>query len=428
MPVRPRPRIVSGSFREVTRVTRPRVVGSITLGHGANEFFSIAFPPIIPILVSDLGISYAQAGFLLTVFFIMYSVFQLPAGMVGDRIGKKRMLVVGLAVMSGGILLASIAPSYTVLLVAQAIAGIGGSTFHPTGMALISDVERPGTEGKAMGVFGFGGVIGTISSPVLIGGLAVLVSWRVALGVAAVLGVVITVMFIPLFRDPGSHRSDDGVQRPNGGRSPTVRERLSSFKAVVDLHLTWGVIVLFFATFFLALETRALHGFTTAYIAAETGGSTSIGNLVFFALLVGAGLASLWAGSLADRFDRGTIGGLAAVATAVLVGATIFVARVLGGLSIGLSLGILGVWFFLIGIAVYACFPVKNAIISEQSQREFSGSFFGVMQTASAIGSALGPAVFGVLATEWGVIAAYPAIASVSIIVAGLFFLLSILT
>lgn len=427
MRVRPRPRTVQWPLRDVTRVARPRVVGSITLGHGANEFFSIAFPPIIPILVSDLGISYAQAGFLLTVFFVMYSVFQLPAGLVGDRIRKKRMLVVGLAVMSGGILLASLAPDYTVLLVAQAIAGIGGSTFHPTGMALISDVETTDTEGKAMGVFGFGGVIGTIASPVVIGGVAVLVNWRIALGIAAVLGIVVTVLFIPLFRDPGMHQTKDSVQRPDGGRSPTIRERISAFKAVVDLHLTWGIVVLFFATFFLSLETRALHGFTTAYIAAETGGSTSIGNLVFFALLVGAGLASLWAGSLADRFERGTIGGLAAIATAVLVGATIFVARILGDLSVGLSLGILGVWFFLIGIAVYACFPVKNALISEQSQREFSGSFFGVMQTASAIGSALGPAVFGVLATKWGVIAAYPAIATASIIVAGLFFLLAVL-
>ena len=129
------------------------MVGSISLGHGANEFFSVALPPIIPLLVTDLGISYAQAGFLLTIFFVMYSIFQLPAGVLADRVGKKRLLVAGLAGMSGGIALAATAGSYETLLIAQAIAGISGSTFHPTGMSLISDVETGSTEGKAMGVF-----------------------------------------------------------------------------------------------------------------------------------------------------------------------------------------------------------------------------------------------------------------------------------
>lgn len=419
--------IVPWSLRAVTDVSRPRVIGPITLGHGVNEFFSIAFPPIIPLLVTDLGITYAQAGLLLTVFFVMYSVFQLPAGVVGDRIGKKRILVGGLAVMSGGVFLASIAGSYGVLLVAQAIAGIGGSTFHPTGMALISDVESVETEGRAMGVFGFGGVIGTIASPVLIGGLAVLVDWRVALGTAAVIGGGVTVVFVLLFRDPKLGSRGPRGRQPDGGRSITVKGGRSAVKDLVTIPVTRGVAVLFFATLFLALETRAIHGFTTAYIAAETGGSTSVGNLVFFALLVGGGVSSLVAGSLADRFDRGTVGGLAALATAVLIGATLFVARILGEYSALVGLGVLGGWFFLIGLAVYACFPVKNAIVSEESQRGYSGSLFGVIQTASAIGSAVGPAVFGVLATRWGVIAAYPAIAVVSVVVAGLFFLLTVL-
>lgn len=413
-----------GSLRDVTAVSRPRVVGSVTLGHGANEFFSIAFPPIIPILVSDLGISYAQAGLLLTVFFVMYSLFQLPAGILSDWIGKKRLLVLGLAVMSSGILLASLAHRYEILLAAQAIAGIGGSTFHPTGMALISDVESVGTEGKAMGVFGFGGVIGTIASPVLIGGLAVTTSWRIALGAAAAFGVIITLLFVAVYADD-DHRSSRRQPRADGGRWSPGRTIIQLIRRRIGVPFTRGVIVLFVATLFLSLETRAIHTFTTAYIAAETGGSTSVGNLGFFALLVGGGVSSLGAGSLADRVDRGVIGGLAAIATAILVGATIFVAKEFGGLAPRALLGVLIIWFFFIGVAVYACFPVKNAIVSEHSHRAFSGSLFGVIQTASAIGSAIGPALFGVLATRWGVVAAYPAIAVISFVVAGLFFALT---
>jgi hypothetical protein len=46
-----------GPFSRMTTVSRPRVVGPITVGHGVNEFFSIVLPPIIPLLVSDLGIT-----------------------------------------------------------------------------------------------------------------------------------------------------------------------------------------------------------------------------------------------------------------------------------------------------------------------------------------------------------------------------------
>ena len=359
----------------------------------------------------------------------MYSIFQLPAGMLADRIGKKRLLVAGLGGMSGAIALAATAGSYEVLLLAQAIAGISGSTFHPTGMSLISDVESERTEGKAMGVFGFGGMVGTMASPVLIGGLAVLAGWRIALASAAILGVVITLVFIPLFSEP----SDDGPAdntgnerqpRPDGGRF-SLRNPLRSVMDLLNVPLTQGIVVLFCVTVLISLQSRAIQTFTTSYIAAGTGGSASIGNLGFFALLFGGSLSSLWAGSLSDRFDRGSLGVIAALGTAVLVGATVFVAHLPSEIPPELLFVVLAVWFFVIGAVMYACVPVKNALISGQAEREFSGSLFGVIQTASAIGSASGPAVFGVLATEWGISAAYPAIAVVSFILAVLFFVLS---
>lgn len=413
------------------------MVGSISLAHGANEFFSVALPPIIPLLVNDLGISYAQAGFLLTIFFVMYSIFQLPAGMLADRIGKKRLLVVGLGGMSGAIALAATAESYETLLVAQAIAGISGSTFHPTGMSLISDVETTSTEGKAMGVFGFGGMVGTMASPVLIGGLAVVAGWQVALGAAALVGIVITLVFIPLFSEPNDDDPADGSAadapdehqpRPDGGRSFSFRNPLQSIMQLLNVPLTRGIAVLFCVTVLISLQSRAIQTFTTSYIAAGTGGSASIGNLGFFALLLGGSLSSLWAGSLSDRFDRGSLGVVAALGTALLVGATVFVARLPAGVPVELLFFFLAIWFFVIGAVMYACVPVKNALISEQAEREFSGSLFGVIQTASAIGSASGPAVFGVLATNWGISAAYPAIATVSLTLAALFFVLSRLT
>ncbi len=415
-----------GSLRELTAVSQPRAVGSITLAHGANEFFSIAFPPIIPFLVSDLGITYAEAGFLLTIFFIMYSVFQLPAGILSDWVGKKILLIVGLAIMTGGILLATTAPNYEILLVAQAIAGIGGSTFHPTGMALISDIETGGTEGKAMGVFGFGGVLGTMASPIVIGGLAALADWRLALIGATVLGGVVLVIFTLAFNESALEQAGHDEVETDGGRSFTVSNIWRILKGLLSIPLTRGVIIIFCVTFFLSMMMRATSTFTTSYIAAEVGGSASVGNFGFFVLLVGGGVSSLGAGGLADRFNRSRLGGIAAVGTAVLIGTTVFVSQLITSLQTEIAYILLAVWFFLIGAMMYALSPVKNAIIADQSEREFSGSLFGVIQTGSAVGSAAGPAAIGVLATKWGVIAAYPAIAVIALVIAGLFFVLSL--
>ena len=409
-------------IQRVTDVDEPRIVGPITASHGINEFFSIVIPPVIPLLITDLGITYGQAGFLLTIFFLMYSVFQLPAGVVADWVGKTRLMIVGLVGMTGGILLAGMAPNYEALLVAQTITGISGSTFHPTGMSIISDVESGATEGKAMGVFGFGGTVGTMAAPLVVGGLAAVAGWRAALVGAAVLGGGLTIFVVYAML---SANSTTPSIRADGGS--TVRRRLRSIRDVAGVLMTREIGLLCLITLFLSLQHRAIQTFTTSYIAAETGASVSISNLAFFTLLAGGSVASLWAGELADRVDRRYIGIGTAIATGILVGATIAVTRLASAVPSSLLIAGLAIWFAAIGFAMYASYPVKNALISREADSAYSGSLFGVVQTGSALGSASGPAVFGVLATEWGVVAAFPAIAGVSLVLALLFGVLVLL-
>jgi MFS family permease len=352
----------------------------------------------------------------------MYSLFQLPAGVVADRVGKRRIMLVGLLVMSAGVFLSSTADAYGTLLVGQAVAGIGGSTFHPTGMSIISDVETGATEGKAMGIFGFGGALGTLAAPLLVGGLAVVVGWQVALAGAALVGLVATLAVVPVLSDTTDGRPS---LRTDGSRPASLSGLVRVVGTVLSIPLTRGTVLLFSMTLMLSLQHRAIQTFTTSYVVAETGTSLSLGNLTFFALLLGGSVSSLWAGDLADRVDRARLGVAMSLATALLVGSTLFVPRVLDGLPVGLLLAVFAVWFGVVGVTTYACYPVKNALISERADAAFSGSLFGVMQTASALGSASGPAIFGTLADRWGVATTFPAIAAVSAVLAALFVLLT---
>ena len=438
------------SLRSVTAVSQPRNVGLISGAHGINEFFSIVLPPIIPLLVTELDITYAQAGFLLTVFFAMYSIFQFPAGLIADRIGKKRLLVGGLVGMSVGILLASTAQSYEMLILSQILAGVSGSTYHPSGMSLISDIETSATEGRAMGIFGFGGMVGTAAAPVIVGGLAVLFDWRVALAAAAASGLLGAIVFFRYFEDTtaGDDSTANRVQH-DGGESeasrssasdsapPSVRERLGRLRngsvrgglarvrETVGIPLTASILLLVATTILVSLQTRAIMTFTTSYLFLYTGESTSLANLGFLAMLVAGSLSSLWAGGLADRFNRGRLGIVVTLTTGLLLGATLFVGPLSELVSQWPLYAILLGWFFVLGIAMYAVVPIKNAIISGVSEEEFSGSLFGVTQTGSAIGSTTGPALFGYLATEMSMAVAYPLIAIVSVLLALVFVALS---
>ncbi|MFB6303408.1 MAG: MFS transporter [Haloferacaceae archaeon] len=424
---------------EYRDVRHPRNVGLISLSHGINEFYTLVLPPIIPLLVADLGITYAQAGFLLTVFFVMYSLFQLPAGLVADRVGKKRVLVLGLLAMAGSLAVASTARSYEVLVAAQALAGISGSTYHPTGMSLVSDLETETTEGKAMGVFGFGGMLGTAAAPAAVGGLASVFDWRAALLAAALGGVLVTLAFQVLFRERDAGMDSepaDGTERspePDGGSAGTrpadgdagtmarVRDRLAR---VVQFRVTPGVVVLTAVTLLISLQLRALHTFATGFLVDGVGQSTSAANGAFAVLLAASAVASIWVGGLADRFDRCRLGAVAAGGTSLLLAATFLLTRVdmPGGL---LTTGLLVGAFGLLGMVLYGCMPVKNALISEYATADSSGSLFGVTQTASAVGSAVGPVLFGYVATETGIGVAFPLIAAVSLLIGVGFLLLS---
>lgn len=418
---------------EYRDIRHPRNVGLISVSHGVNEFYSIVLPPVIPLLVADFDITYAQAGLLLTVFFVMYSVFQLPAGLVADRIGKKRLLVLGLAGMAGSLVLASAAGSYEALLAAQALGGISGSTYHPTGMSLVSDLESGATEGKAMGVFGFGGMLGVAGAPLGVGGVAAVFGWRAALVAAAAGGLVFVAAFQLLFREPDRPDETDAEPAPeaDGGRDPEptggglvarARDRLA---ATLRFRITPPVVVLALLTLFISLQLRALHTFATGFLVDGVGRSTSVANGLFFVMLAASAVASIWVGGLADRLDRRLLGTAAAGVTTLILGGMFFL-TVGDGLGGGLpTTALLAGAFALLGFAVYGCSPVKNALISEYATEESSGGLFGVTQTTSAVGSAVGPAVFGYVATDAGIGVAFPLVAAVSVLVAAGFLLLA---
>ncbi|MFB6304483.1 MAG: MFS transporter [Haloferacaceae archaeon] len=401
--------------RRALTVEYPRQVWLVTAAHGVNEFYSVALPPILPLLVSDFGLTYGQAGALVTVFFAMYSVFQLPAGMLADRIGQQRLLSGGMVLLGAGLFVVANAGSYPVMLAGQALAGVGGSTYHPSGMSLISDLEAGETEGRAMGIHGLGGVAGMALAPVLVGGVASLGGWRLALTVAALVGVAYAGCFTLLFSMPASFETRevaDGGAEANPEATAAGRGLRERVRAAVAVPLAWWVVGLFAVNFLISFEIGSVRTFAPTYLFERLANSSSVANAIYFVMLVGAGAASIGAGNLADRFDRRRAGAAALAVSALALGATALVPA-----RPELMLG----WFLLLGVVLYAASPMKNALTAAYSERESSGSLFGVMLSASSLGGATGPFLLGLVAERIGWATAFPAIGLVSLVGAGVF-------
>jgi MFS family permease len=162
---------------------------------------------------------------------------------------------------------------------------------------------------------------------------------------------------------------------------------------------------LFLANLAIATELGAVRTFVTSFLVEQAGTTAGVANAIFFVLLVGAGVSSLAAGSLADSMDRRALGfGALAISTVTLSLTAI----------VPLIPIVLFAWFFLLGAVMWAALPAMNAITSQYSERGFSGSLFGVMLTAGSLGGAIGPLLFGVAAERFGLGAAFPLVAVIS--------------
>jgi DHA1 family tetracycline resistance protein-like MFS transporter len=152
--------------------------------------------PVMPDLLQDLGGStLANAaiwgGILSTVFALMQFVFGPMVGNISDRFGRRKVLLVSLAVMSLDYVVMGFAQSLWLLFVARVLGGITAAN-HSTASAVIADVSKPEERGANFGLLGAAFGIGFILGPV-IGGIAAEWGPRAPFFVAAVLAGGITV-------------------------------------------------------------------------------------------------------------------------------------------------------------------------------------------------------------------------------------------
>jgi EmrB/QacA subfamily drug resistance transporter len=154
------------------RQSRPRLIlGVLALGGAAYALLQSLVVPALPVLQRDLHTSTSGVAWVFTAYLLAASVVTPIAGRLGDMFGKKRVLVVALAGLAAGSLLAAIAASLPVMIVARTIQGLGGAIF-PLAFGILRD-EFPrervaGAIALVSGILGIGAGLGIVlAGPIL---------------------------------------------------------------------------------------------------------------------------------------------------------------------------------------------------------------------------------------------------------------------
>jgi MFS transporter, FSR family, fosmidomycin resistance protein len=155
-----------------------RLVSLVCAAHFISHYYILLLPPLFVFVRSDYDVSYTELSFALTVFGIVSSVLQMPAGFLVDRVGARPVLLAGLVIGSVAFLVAGLMNSFWVFVVMFGLAGLGNTAYHPADYALLSHGVSDSRASHAYSAHNFAGMLGGAVAPTLLLAMNSLVGWR----------------------------------------------------------------------------------------------------------------------------------------------------------------------------------------------------------------------------------------------------------
>jgi MFS transporter, FSR family, fosmidomycin resistance protein len=357
-----------------------QVLALIGSGHAVSHFYMLALPPLFPLLREQLDLSYAALGLLVTMLNIATGAAQIPAGFLVDRFGARRLLLLGLAIMGTAMTALGFAPSYWLMLVLVAAAGIGNSVFHPADYAILSASVDRAWLGRAFSIHTFTGNVGFMLAPAGMIALTAILGWRGALVAAGLLAFAVLAAMLArseLLRDEETRSADQGRRKYH--RSSAGRQLL----------LSGPVLLLFLFYVLTAMFTSGIHSFSVTALNRLWGIDLALASVILSAFLTASAAGILLGGLIADHTDRYALLTLAVFGAAAAL--TLAVGLVpLSGIAIA---GML----VAIGLLQGSVRTSRDMLVRRVTPAGATGRVFAFVMTGLNVGGAITPVLFGLL-------------------------------
>lgn len=125
----------------------------------------------LPTMAGQLGAGTGEQQWMADAYVVVFAALMLPAGLLGDRFGRRRMLMAGLAVFLAGSLVGALVDSVALVVVARAVMGLGAALVMPLAMAVLPTLFGPGERTKAVGIVSAAAALGAPLGPIVGGWL-----------------------------------------------------------------------------------------------------------------------------------------------------------------------------------------------------------------------------------------------------------------
>ncbi|MFE0252051.1 DHA2 family efflux MFS transporter permease subunit [Streptomyces sp. NPDC059010] len=165
----------------------------------------------LPTMAADLGAGTGQQQWMADAYIVVFAALMLPAGLLGDRFGRRLMLIAGLGVFLAGSLVGALAGDVNAVIAARAVMGVGAALVTPLSLSVLPTLFGPDERTKAVGIASAASALGLPLGPIIGGWLLNHFWWGSVFLInvpMAAIGMAACVFLLPETKDPASPKVD----------------------------------------------------------------------------------------------------------------------------------------------------------------------------------------------------------------------------
>ncbi len=392
------------------------------------DYFALSVA--LPQMARDLDVTTTNLQWAMTAYLLSFAALLVAGGRIGDILGRRRALLVGVVLFGLASLACGLAVDETTIVAARVVQGVGAAVLFPTSMAVVSNSFDEETRPRAIGIVVAVSTLGTALGPLVGGVLTDALDWRWVFFINVPFSIIALLMilrFVPESRDETAPRHVDvpGVAALATGivaltlaidRGPTwIDEDVAALIACLAVCAVALIA-------FVLIETRVANPLidlptfrSPAFVMVTLSGCLSNflwglsvfvatlwlqevkdlspleSGLAFLAMSAGVAVAGPLSGRLVKRFDVGLL-----MAVASVVGAA-------GAFAISF-IETLPVWlpaFLVLGLGVGTNYALVNQGTLAAVPRRQAGAASGIAMTAIVIAAALATVIGATLLEEF---------------------------
>ncbi|MBT5871940.1 MAG: MFS transporter [Candidatus Latescibacteria bacterium] len=336
--------------------------------------------PLLPDILGELSIATERGGFLVSVYAFAAAGTSFFLGPLSDRVGRKALLMWGLATFALSTALCGAAWDFNSLLIFRGLTGGAAGAISLSITALVGDYFPYERRGRAMGIVMSGYFAAMIIGVPLGAFIASATSWRFAFYIFAAVAALLWVpqwIVIP-------------VIKPDNPKASTLADSMKAYGRFLSLP---GPSTAVLASLLVSASTVGFITYVGTWLRDAYGLSTDRIGLIFLASGAAALIGSPVAGAIADRLGK----------RLVVVTSSIVMAVCLAGIPwITSSLPLVFVGFIITGISGAFRQAPLQALITGLASDEDRGTLIALKNTFAEIGIAVGTALSGFLYVAWG--------------------------